>query len=55
MEEVLLMAFDSYTNKEVMELLKYQNKTNELTQNQLREDYKLPVMCLLKIKNSIDT
>ncbi len=55
LEEALLMAFDPYTNVEVMELLKQQTKTDELTQEMLKNYYKLPVMCLLRIKDSIDT
>lgn len=48
------MAFDPYTNVETMELFKRQNKTDELTQDKLKKYYKLPVMCLLRIKDSID-
>ena len=55
LEKALLMAFDPYTNVEVMELLKQQTQTEELTQEMLKSYYKLPVMCLLRIKDSIDT
>lgn len=55
LEKALLMAFDPYTNEEVMELLKTQNKVDELPQDMLKDYYKLPVMCLLRIKDSIDT
>ena len=55
LEKALLMAFDPYTNEEVMELIIQQNKTSELTQDMLKDYYKLPVMCLLRIKDSIDT
>lgn len=55
LEKALLMAFDPYTNVEVMELLKQQTQTEELTQEMLKSCYKLPVMCLLRIKDSIDT
>ncbi len=55
LEEALLMAFDPYTNVEVMELLKQQAKTDEFTREMLKNYYKLPVMCLLRIKDSIDT
>ena len=41
LERALLMAFDPYTNHEIME--------------QVKEYYKFPVMCLLRIKESIDT
>ena len=55
LENALLMAFDPYTNAEVMELFKQQSKTDDLTQDMLKNYYKLPVMCLLRIKDSIDT
>ena len=55
LEKALLMAFDPYTNEEVMELLKQQENTEELSQEMLKSYYKLPVMCLLRMKDSIDT
>lgn len=55
LEKALLMAFDPYTNEEVMELLKQQNRTDDITPDMLKNYYKLPVMCLLRIKESIDT
>lgn len=55
LEKALLMAFDPYTNQEIMELLKQQIETDEFTQDMLRSYYKFPIMCLLRIKNSIDT
>ena len=55
LEKALLMAFDPYTNTEVMEFLIQQNKTDELNQSKMKDYYKLPVMCLLRIKESIDT
>lgn len=55
LEKALLMAFDPYTNAEVMEFLKRQTKTEEFTQETLKSYYKLPIMCLLRIKDSIDT
>ena len=55
LEKALLMAFDPYTNAEIMELLKQQTNTGEFTQEMLKSYYKLPVMCLLRIKDSIDT
>lgn len=55
LEKALLMAFDPYTNGEIMDLLKQQTKTDELTQGMLKGYYKFPVMCLLRIKDSIDT
>ena len=55
LEQALLMEFDPYTNREIMELLKQQLQTDELTQEMLKNYYKLPVMCLLRIKDSVDT
>ena len=55
LEKALLMAFDPYTNEEIMELMVQQNNTEELNQSMLNDYYKLPVMCLLRIKESIDT
>ena len=55
LEKALLMAFDPYTNVEVMELLKQQENTEKLSQEMLKSYYKPPVMCLLRIKDSIDT
>ncbi len=54
LERALLMAFDPYTNAEVMELIKGESETDILTPEMLRSYYKLPVMCLLRIKDSID-
>lgn len=55
LEEALLMAFDPYRNKEIMELLKKQFQVDTLSQEQVKEYYKFPVMCLLRIKESVDT
>lgn len=55
LEHALLMAFDPHTNVNVMKLLKQQNKIDELTQDMLKDYYKIPVMCLLRIKDSVDT
>ncbi len=38
-----------------MELLKQQTKTDQFTKEMLKNYYKLPVMCLLRVKDSIDT
>ena len=54
LEQALLMAFDPYTNAEIMELFIQQTKTSEFTQEMLKSYYKSPVMCLLRIKDSID-
>ena len=55
LQKALLMAFDPYTNNEIMELLKEQLQMDMLSQEQVKEYYKFPVMCLLRIKESIDT
>ena len=49
------MAFDPYTNNEIMELLKDQFQVDMLSQEQKKKYYKFPIMCLLRIKESIDT
>lgn len=54
LEKALLMSFDPYTNDELMPLLKQHYQTDELTSEMLQEYYKFPVMCLLRIKDSID-
>ena len=55
LEKALLMAFDPYTNEEIMELLKEQFQVDELSREQAKGYYRIPVMCLLRIKESIDT
>ena len=55
LEKALLMTFDPYTNNEIMELLKEKLQMDMLSQEQVKEYYKFPVMCLLRIKESIDT
>lgn len=54
LEQALLMAFDPYANEEVMEALGQAFKGGEPTPAELRDYYKIPVMCLLRIKDSID-
>ena len=55
LEKALLMAFDPFVNENVMKVLKKKTRTRELTQEMLKSYYKIPVMCLLRIKDSIDT
>lgn len=55
LEKAMLMAFDPCVNDDIQELLKQQLQTEELTQEMLKKYYKLPVMCLLRIKDSVDT
>lgn len=49
LEKALLMSFDPFTNEEVREVL------GQMDVEQLHEYYKEPVMCLLRIKDSVDT
>lgn len=55
LEKALLMVFDPYTNNEIMKLLKEQFQVDVLSLEHMKEYYKFPVMCLLRIKESIDT
>ena len=50
LEEALLMAFDPFTNEEIKGILGMQLEPAEL-----RKYYREPIMCLLRIKDSIDT
>ena len=44
------MTFDPFTNKKIKELT-----GDQMDEAQLHEYYRLPVMCLLRIKDSVDT
>ena len=55
LEKALLMAFDPYTNAEVMDVLEQQGVIDGDSKDGLKEYYTIPVMCLLRIKDSIDT
>lgn len=55
LEKALLMAFDPYTNEDIMKVLTQHFQENTLSQEHLKDYYKFPVMCLLRIKESIDT
>ena len=50
LEKALLMTFDPFTNIEIKELT-----GGQMDEAQLHEYYRLPVMCLLRIKESVDT
>jgi hypothetical protein len=51
----LLMTFDPFTHEEIKGMLE-QEKIIDLTDiNQLKQLYKEPVMCMLRIKESVDT
>ena len=50
LEKALKIAFDPFTNENVAQVTGLQ-----MDEAQLREYYKVPVMCLLRIKDSIDT
>ncbi len=49
LEKALLMSFDPFTNEEVRDVL------GQMDAEQLNKYYKEPVMCLLRIKDSVDT
>ena len=55
LEKAILLAFDPYSNDEILDLLKHQLQTEDLTQEMLKNYYKIPIMCLLRIKDSVDT
>lgn len=52
LETALLMAFDPYTNSEIKELLISRGRQHELDLKKMQQYYKIPVMCLLRIKAS---
>lgn len=54
LEKALLMAFDPFVNNELMEVFELQYEGGKASPEQLYQYYKLPVMCLLRIKDSID-
>lgn len=51
LEQALLMAFDPFTNEEIREIV----DGTQMNSDELRQYYREPVICLLKIKDSIDT
>lgn len=54
LEKALLMAFDPYNNDEVRDVLEEEFQTKEFTKEMLKAYYKVPCMCMLRIKESID-
>ena len=54
LEKALLMAFDPLTNDDIIKVLKNELSVDNLTSDILKNYYKYPVMCLLRIKDSID-
>ena len=57
LERALLMAFDPYTNDEIMKILNADVEAEEVsqwTEETARSYYRIPVMCLLRIKDSAD-
>ena len=50
LEKALLMAFDPFTNEEIQKVI-----GKEMDVRELHDYYKVPVMCLLRIKESVDT
>lgn len=58
--ETLQMAFDPFANSEIMEILQSQgvdceDKMRDNNKEALKKYYKEPVICLLRIKDSVDT
>jgi len=54
LEKALLMAFDPITNADVMNTLKKELSVETLTSDILKNYYKYPIMCLLRINDSIE-
>lgn len=54
LEKALLMAFDPLTNDDIIKVLKNELSVDNLTSDILKNYYKYPVICLLRIKDSID-
>lgn len=54
LEYALLMAFDPFTNPEIQEVIRSESKMDLNNLTELHDYYKEPVMCLLRIKESID-
>ncbi|MDY4969255.1 MAG: hypothetical protein SO101_03200, partial [Lachnospiraceae bacterium] len=52
--EALQMAFDPFVNPEIMEIIQSQGVDCE-DKEALKKYYKEPVICLLRIKDSVDT
>lgn len=55
LEQALLMAFDPFTNEEVMASLKSTASIDLENTDDLHNFYQEPVICILRIKESIDT
>ena len=55
LEHALLMAFDPFTNSKIKEIIESENKLDLNNLTELHNYYKEPVICLLRIKESIDT
>lgn len=55
LEQALLMAFDPFTNEEVRGVIAENEKGNLEDPGFLRSYYAEPVICLLRIKDSIDS
>lgn len=54
LEHAILMAFDPFTNDDIMEIVKSFFGTDELTEDNLRSYYKTWVRCLIRIRESVD-
>lgn len=51
----LLMAFDPFTNEEIKAVIEENASSDLNNKDALREFYKIPVMCILRIRDSVDT
>ncbi|MBN2852821.1 MAG: hypothetical protein JXQ23_08820 [Clostridia bacterium] len=54
LEKALLMAFDPFTNEEINKLIISQTNIDLSNPDELRDYYVEPILCLLRIKESID-
>ena len=54
LRDALLMSFDPFTNAEIREILCNENGMNLEDRNSLEEYLKEPVMCILRIHDSLD-
>ena len=54
LEQALLKAFDPFANEAVMEAIGESFEEDEPTREELRDYYRTPVKCLLRIEDSID-
>lgn len=51
----MLMTFDPFTNEEIKEMIEHEKIIDLTDQNQLKDFYQEPIMCMLRIRESVDT